>query len=141
VHSILVRGATLSTALPLALDALKLVWPREVDAYRASVKGSNYHHTAKRCLMENAWRIMDHGAFVEALRMDFTEADVFVDKESWLPHPFTCHRPEASMLGGAVDWAEVPEDVKAKADPGGFLKGLSDSYQTEIRDRIHTIAA
>ena len=43
------------------------------------------------------------------------------------------------MLGGAVDWAEVPEDVKAKA--GGFLKGLSDSYQTEIRDRIHTIAA
>ena len=45
------------------------------------------------------------------------------------------------MLGGAVDWAEVPEDVKAKADPGGFLKGLSDSYQTEIRDRIHTIAA
>ena len=83
MHSILVRGATLSTALPLALDALKLVWPREVDAYRASVKGSNYHHTAKRCLMENAWRIMDHGAFVEALRMDFTEADVFVDKESW----------------------------------------------------------
>ena len=106
MHSILVRGATLSTALPLALDALKLVWPREVDAYRASVKGSNYHHTAKRCLMENAWRIMDHGAFVEALRMDFTEAlrrqGELAAAPVHLSPPGGIHAGRRSRLGGGT---------------------------------------
>ena len=38
--------------MQIALDVYAKEYPREVAEYRAATKGHNYHHTAKRCLVE-----------------------------------------------------------------------------------------